>query len=323
MLLIFRKSAVMLLSLASLIAIVTVACEQSPDVKYAAVSANPSAKPTPQPTPNADQAAGLVTRFYRDLDSGTKASIADLATIVSRDFIRNHHDDMVVAYLDISDPKVQIRSISGSTVTYTLDYSYETNRNGKLLWERSGRWILNHGSKSGWILDNDKWTSAHLIAVSTAANPEAVAVHDIAFADGHHEFTYHGTSYSFTASRDNWRVSAMATPAPIATAAPTTVEAAQTPVESSAAAGEASEVSAPSYVPPPPTSISSNCEEVSVEGVYDDGKILSLDDGRHLRLDDVDAVTSSVWVAPFDGLICGAGDRFINKDDNEGVDLAP
>jgi hypothetical protein len=67
---------------------------------------------------------------------------------------------------------------------------------------------------------------------------------------------------------------------------------------------------------------SADCEEVGVEGVYDDGKVLPLNDGRHVRVDDTDTVTSSLRIAPFDGLICGSGDRFINQGDNEGVDLA-
>jgi hypothetical protein len=50
--------------------------------------------------------------------------------------------------------------------------------------------------------------------------------------------------------------------------------------------------------------------------------VLAFDDGRHLRVDDTDTVTSSLPIAPFDGLICGSGDRFINQDGNEGVDLA-
>jgi hypothetical protein len=76
------------------------------------------------------------------------------------------------------------------------------------------------------------------------------------------------------------------------------------------------------YQPPVPTHTSTTCEEADVIGVYDEGKVLALDDGRHLRVADADTVTSSVWVAPFDGLICDDGGRFINKDDNEGVDLA-
>jgi hypothetical protein len=72
----------------------------------------------------------------------------------------------------------------------------------------------------------------------------------------------------------------------------------------------------------PPATTTTNCESVSITDVFDDGAVLDLDDGRHLRVSDADTVTSSVWVAPFDALICN-GDRLINKDDNEAVDLVP
>jgi hypothetical protein len=91
---------------------------------------------------------------------------------------------------------------------------------------------------------------------------------------------------------------------------------------SSSSAGPETQQAATSYQASPPSATSADCEEVSVNGVYDDGKVLALDDGRHLRVNDVDTVTSSLWIAPFDGLICESGDRFINKDDNEAVDLA-
>ena len=64
------------------------------------------------------------------------------------------------------------------------------------------------------------------------------------------------------------------------------------------------------------------CEDVSVSNIYDDGAIIELSDDRRLRVTDVDQVTSGVWVAPFDALLCN-DDKLINKDDNESVELEP
>lgn len=301
------------LAIAALAIIVAAGCTDAQD-RPSRTASVANASPTPRPTPNPDQASGLVMRFYRDIAAGTKQSVSDLATMVSRDFLRNHHDDFMADYGFISEPKVQIRAAQGDTVGYTLDYVYTTKGGGKLFWERSGHWTLNHGARSGWVLDNDAWDSVHLVAISTRDHPDAISVQDKVYSDGRHEFTYQGQPYSFLAKGDSWHISALATPAPAATA--------------EAYNGGSSDDSASGYQQTPvvqsqapPITASADCEEVSVEDIYDDGKILALDDGRHLSVADYDTVTSSVWVAPFDGLICN-GDRFINKDDNEAVDLA-
>jgi hypothetical protein len=293
-------------------------CSSGPSVKYASDQSELSATaaPTPVPTPNADQAAGLISRFYRDIDADTKDSEKDIASIVSADFLRNHHNDFITAYGFVSDPKVQVRSVSGRTVSYALDYVYLTKANGKLFWERTGRWALNHGAKSGWVLDNDVWDSVHLIGVSTQDHPAMIAVQDTVYGDGRHEFTYNGERLSFLAKGDSWHITAVAIPTPMPP-----VETADAGASSSSAAPETQQATT-SYQAPPPPVASADCEEVGVSGVYDDGKVLALDDGRHLRVDDVDTVTSTLWVAPFDGLICEGGGRFTNKDDNETVDLA-
>ena len=100
-------------------------------------SPKPAVAATPLPTPNPDQAAGLITRFYRDIDTDTKESVRDLFTLVTPDFVRNHHDDLIADYSFINDPKVEIQSIHGRTVSYTLDYVYLAKA-GRLYWERTG-----------------------------------------------------------------------------------------------------------------------------------------------------------------------------------------
>ena len=186
------------------------------DINYASspeTAAPASAQPTPQPTPNADQAAGLITRFYRDIDTNTKNSVKDLSTIVSGDFFRNHHDDLIADYAYIRNPKVQIREVHERTVSYTLDYIYLTKA-GRLFWERSGRWNLNHGAQSGWVLDSDVWDSVHLLGISTSEHPAMVPVQDTVYSDGRHEFTYIGERLSFFAKGDDWHITVVPTPEP-------------------------------------------------------------------------------------------------------------
>ncbi len=299
-----------------LASVIHAGCSSEPTVKYASDQDAPqaTAAPTPVPTPNPDQAAGLFTRFYRDIDSDTKDSIADIGGIVSADFLRNHHDDWTAAYGFIRDPKVQITGVDGRTVRYSLDYVYRADNGAKLFWERTGHWTLNHGVRSGWVLDGDAWDSVHLVAISMPNDADSTHVQDKVFSDGRHEFDYQGQRYSFLAKGDGWGITPLSTPPP-----PPPVEANDGSNDRSTSGY--SQTPAQPYVAPAVPAITADCDQVSVEDVYDDGKILSLDDGRHLSVADYDTATSSVWVAPFDGLICH-GDRFINKDENEGVDLA-
>ena len=64
-----------LLSIFIVASIIHAGCSSDSGVHYAEGapdSPQPAATATPMPTPNSDQAAGLVTRFYRDIDTNTK-----------------------------------------------------------------------------------------------------------------------------------------------------------------------------------------------------------------------------------------------------------
>jgi hypothetical protein len=193
-------------------------CSNPKEIDYAAVSNSAAKKkaakpiPTPAPTPNQDAAAGLVTRFYRDEAAGSQSSIADLQSVVTADFLRNHQSDFVVDYAFIVDPKVQIQTIHGRYVKYMLDYTYAGTQGLKLYWQRTGRWILNHGSAVGWVLDSDVWDSVHLVGISTVSVPTMLAVSDTVFPDGRHEFDYLGKRFSFHANGNQWAVTPIAEP---------------------------------------------------------------------------------------------------------------
>jgi hypothetical protein len=266
------------------------------------------------PTPNPDEAAGIITHFYRDLDTGTTASYADAATIVTPDFLRDHHDDWFMDYGYISSPRVEIKGVSDRDVSYAVDYIYKGTA-GNLYWERNGDWRLNRG-RAGWLLDRDTWSAIHLVGFTTSPSGPMIPVKDRTFSDGHHEFDYQGLTYTFMATNKTWSMKVIPpSPPPGFGSGSSAVGQYQGSGETEPQSGQG--YAAPYAAPPPPEA---NCDEVSVEDIYDDGKILSLLDGRRLSVADYDTPTSGVWVAPFEGLIC-RGDRFINTDDDEGVDL--
>jgi hypothetical protein len=52
----------------------------------------------------------------------------------------------------------------------------------------------------------------------------------------------------------------------------------------------------------------------SIQAVLDDGSVIKLDDGSIWKVDQIDAVTASLWLAPADD-----DERIINVDDEETV----
>jgi hypothetical protein len=56
----------------------------------------------------------------------------------------------------------------------------------------------------------------------------------------------------------------------------------------------------------------------SIQAVLDDGSVVKLDDGSIWKVDQIDAVTASLWLAPADVLVCD-DERIINVDDEETV----
>ncbi|HEV3157077.1 MAG TPA: hypothetical protein VGZ00_06975 [Candidatus Baltobacteraceae bacterium] len=204
-------------SLAAIIVALLALCHagcSDQSVHYATDSSTPATaavQPTSQPPPNPDQAAGLITRFYRDMDN---AAMSDVATVVSPDFTRTHHDDLMTDYGFIHDPKVEVRSVHDRVVSYTMDYVYVSVNGGKFFWERSGRWTLNHGAASGWVLDNDTWDSIHLVGIELPNQMSVVPVHDTVYDDGRHEFSYEGARFAFVANESGWHVTTVAMPTP-------------------------------------------------------------------------------------------------------------
>lgn len=200
--------------------------------------------------------------------------------------------------------RLQPGDVRARAADYTVDYDYVANTGVRLLWERRGTWTAQHGSQ-GWLLDGDSWNSVHITGLIYKDGTQ-VAVTDRVFPDGHHTYDLPSLgTYSFTATNSSWQTQPVATPTPAMAEQPAQL---YNPP--------------PAYAPPPGYTVPSmNCEDVSVSDIYDDGSILELDDGRRLHVADYDTPTSSVWVAPFDAMICG--DRFVNKDDNDAVDLSP
>jgi hypothetical protein len=66
---------------------------------------------------------------------------------------------------------------------------------------------------------------------------------------------------------------------------------------------------------------SGDCDSHSIEAIEGDGKIIKLDDGSMWEVDDVDTVTTSIWLAASEAVVCRG--RMINSDDDESVGVTP
>lgn len=261
---------------------------------------------TPKPTvPNPDELAGMVARFYRAFDVPNGKPGSEFPTwsqhlaIAYSDRARWSRD-----YAYIKQAKLSVDGVHDRSVNYTVSFDYMGDGGFKLSWQRVGQWIFVHGS-SGWQMDEDRWASNRVVSVTTSAGTRAVS--DTTFRDGHHAFDFPGGRVTLSTSKDGvWKTAFApdATPVPVQPRQPAlAAPAADRPVRG--------------------VSSSAGCERVAVEAVYQDGEILKLDDGRHLRVASYETATTSVWVAPFDGLYCDQDDKFTNTDDSETVDLQP
>lgn len=67
---------------------------------------------------------------------------------------------------------------------------------------------------------------------------------------------------------------------------------------------------------------SGDCESGHwIEAVEDDGALIKLEDGSLWQVDDVDVVTSALWLATSDVVVCEG--KIINTDDDETVGVTP
>ena len=72
----------------------------------------------------------------------------------------------------------------------------------------------------------------------------------------------------------------------------------------------------------PPRSGRSPCESGHwIEEVSSDGKLVKLEDGSLWEVDDVDTVTTSIWLPVSEVVVCGT--TMINTDDDESVSVSP
>jgi len=58
-----------------------------------------------------------------------------------------------------------------------------------------------------------------------------------------------------------------------------------------------------------------------IDSVAGDGKIIKLEDGSMWEVDDVDTVTTSIWLPVSEVVVCGT--KMINVDDDESADVTP
>lgn len=275
------------------------------NARQAQADVQATATPTSRPTVNPDQAAGLVSRFYRDL--GNK-NVHDIESIASDDFLRNHRGDWFADYGWIQDPRLQIKSVNDRTVSYLVDYTYSTTK-GKLFWERTGAWTLNHGSSSGWVLDNDTWDSIHLIGLSVNPNGTMIPVQDAVYSDGRHEFDFMGERFSFLANKETWHITPVGPASGSQTQAPSTT----VTVNANGSTQTYSGTGTTHIYIPPATSSGSDCEEASLQWKSEDGDWIGTDDGRKFHIMAGDEPEVLTWTETDDLKICG--DTIIDVDD--------
>jgi len=266
-----------------------------------------SVAPTPV-APNRrdiESAVSSVISELRALKQGQRALSRPVttATFFQNETLRRAFEE----YANAESLVGRIDDIRGRVVDLSTSYELLSNQKSKLLFMRHDTWTFIHGW-NGWLLDtmrvNDRVLTAFVLP-----NGQRVTIADSAYdaTTGQVTFTNGGIRFAWRPQKDGgWQIYPLTTPEPSVQWAPAVPQPAVQPLP----------------LPRIPQA-DAGCEEVSVTDVYDDGKILALDDGRHLRVADYDTSTSMTWVAPFDGLICDSGDRFIDKDDNEGVDLQP
>ena len=73
--------------------------------------------------------------------------------------------------------------------------------------------------------------------------------------------------------------------------------------------------------PPIPYHPRSSCETGHwIDSVLDDGAIIKLEDGSLWQVDEVDRVTTAIWLPMTDVILCDDG-RIIDTEDNESVDV--
>jgi len=72
----------------------------------------------------------------------------------------------------------------------------------------------------------------------------------------------------------------------------------------------------------PSTSRAETCQSgLSIVSVDSDGMIIRLDDGTLWKVDDVDTVTSALWLPATEVVVCG--NKIMDVDDDESVDARP
>ena len=287
---------------------------------------HPVSGPTAPPRPVAVQPtrASITAAVQTAFSHMTTASAKTLWPVVANDFGKDSHSmQSMLEYMGASDVITHLDDIRGRTADVSVNYQLISDNKTKFLFTRRDTLTFVHG-RAGWLMDSmrvsDKVLRAMIFPDGTRDD-----VTDSRFdpTTGNVTFTDRGMTIAWMPNYKSggWKISILSTP----TAAPVAQTATLSPAPEAPAPPPAN--GAPAYVPPayvpPAGGGESDCEDVSVQGVYADGEILELDDGRKLRVSDGDQAVSSVWVAPFDGMICDAGGTFINKDDNEKVDLSP
>lgn len=308
-----------LLSLFALCALVACASPQN---------ATSRATPRPTSTPVAPTRANITAAVQMIFTHLTLASLKTLnRPLISQHFGKDTESMRnLEEYVGASDVTPRIDDIRGRSADVSVDYRLTSDNKTVFLFVRRDTLTFVHGH-AGWMIDS-MHASDKVLRALLLPNGMRDDVTDSRFdpSSGDVSFTDRGISIAWIPQKNGgWRINILSVPtaAPVAQAPPSPTAHAQFVPSSDIPIPSAVSTAAPRYAPVGGGGNEADCEDVDVQGVYGDGEILELGDGRKLRVSDADQAVSAVWVAPFEGMICDGGDKFINKDDNESVDLSP
>lgn len=243
-------------------------------------------------------------------------------------------------FLDVAgatDVGPRVDDVRGRRADLTISYALVSDMKVKMMFARRDTWSFTPGS-SGWQLDgirvNDKLFKG---LVFPDGSRENVAYSRYDSTSGSVTFSMRGRSYVWTPdTRWGWKIVALSTPKP----SPPERVAAQTPPMTVTQQPQASPAPAPSERPaathapvaarrapaarvlavhgagvaatrPPAAYMAAgaygDCSTETIDGVSEDGSVVTLADGRRYQVRESERYLSSLWIAGDEVTLCDPG----------------
>ena len=314
------------------------------------MAARPAASPaqlgsTSEPTGD-DLRRVVAAIFSRNATGPARAARMPLSPAFINDKV------MFGRFLDVAgarDVGPRVDDVRGRRADLTISYALVSDMKVKMMFARRDTWSFTPGS-SGWQLDgirvNDKVFKG---LVFPDGSKENVADSRYDSTSGSVTFSMRGRSYVWTPdTRWGWKIVALSTPKP----SPPERVAAQTPPMTVTQQPQASPAPAPSERPPAthapvaarrtpaarvlavhaagvaatrspaaymPAGAYGDCSTETIDGVSEDGSVVTLADGRRYQVRESERYLSSLWIAGDEVTLCDPGPgmnaRLIHRGD--------